>query len=216
MDVTAAFAAAAAKEVGDYASAKLKEAALLERESGKLSESDPERSKELKRQSDEIKSNWKEDGLARVALHTAVGGLAGGTNGALGAGAAALSTDTIAKELKQLDIPETLRSALTLAAGAAVGAAAGGTTGAASAANEVANNYLKHEEILEKDELAKACQGGDADFCEKGKSLTAKSDARDAELLACKGVISAACESLFTEARQAYTQIAQQGPIRPT
>ena len=148
-------------------------------------------------------------------MHTAIGGLAGGTNGALGAGAAALSTDSIAKQLKQLDMPETLRDALTLAAGAAVGAAAGGATGAATAANEVANNYLKHKEILEKDKLADACRGGDDSSCAKGEALAAKSDARDAELLACKGVTSTACESLFTVARRASVEIAQEGPTRP-
>ncbi|MED5612335.1 two-partner secretion domain-containing protein [Janthinobacterium sp. P210005] len=149
MDVTAAFAAAAAEKLGTYASDKLKEATALADEAYKLRETDPERSAELTRQSVELTENWKEDGLARVALHTAIGGLAGGTNGALGAGAAALSTDAIAQHLKQLDMPETLRDALTLAAGAAVGAAAGGATGAASATNEVANNYLKHAQLDE-------------------------------------------------------------------
>ena len=215
MDVTAAFAAAAAEKLGTYASEKLDEATALAAEAHDLRETDPERSAELMRQSDELTKNWKEGGLARVALHTAIGGLAGGTNGALGAGAAALSTDSIAKQLKQLDMPETLRDALTLAAGAAVGAAAGGATGATSAANEVANNYLKHAEILEKDELADACRGGDKSSCKKGEALAAKSDARDAELLTCKGVTNAACESLFTEARQAFGEISREGPSQP-
>ncbi|WP_128143014.1 hemagglutinin repeat-containing protein [Janthinobacterium lividum] len=146
MDVTAAFAAAAAEKLGTYASEKLEEATALAEEAYRLRETDPERSAELTRQSVELTQSWKEGGLARVALHTAIGGLAGGANGAMGAGAAALSTDRIAQELKQLDMPETLRDALTLAAGAAVGAAAGGATGAATATNEVANNYLTHKE----------------------------------------------------------------------
>ncbi|MGX9730049.1 two-partner secretion domain-containing protein [Janthinobacterium aestuarii] len=207
MDVTAAFAAAAAKEVGDYASAKLDEAALLERESGKLSESDPERSKELKRQSDEIKSNWKEDGLARVALHTAVGGLAGGTNGALGAGAAAFSTDIIAEQLKKLDIPQTLRGALTLAAGAAVGAAAGGATGATSAANEVANNYLKHEEILKLEKKNSECMAGKASSCTERDELQAVSEQRDRILDDCRGNASSYCNGKRQEVRYAYAEI---------
>lgn len=207
MDVTAAFAAAAAKEVGDYASAKLKEAALLERKSGELSQSDPERSKELKRQSDEIRNNWKEDGLARVALHAAVGGLAGGTDGALGAGAAALSTDTIAKQLKELDMPETLRSALTLAAGAAVGGAAGGATGAASAANEVANNYLKHEEILKLEKKNSECMAGKASSCTERDELQAESEQRDRILGDCRGNASAYCNGKRQEVRYAYAEI---------
>ena len=153
MDVTAAFAAAAAEKLGTYASDKLKEATVLADEAYRLRETDPERSAELTRQSVELTENWKEGGLARIALHTAIGGLAGGTNGALGAGAAAVSTDIIAQQLKQLDMPETLRDALTLVAGTAVGAVAGGATGAATAANEVANNYLKNKEILARDAL---------------------------------------------------------------
>ncbi|OFJ47603.1 hypothetical protein BA896_022965 [Janthinobacterium lividum] len=198
MDVTAAFAAAAAEKLGTYASDKLKEAEVLAAEAHNLRETDPERSAELMRQSDDLTKNWKEDGLARVALHTAIGGLAGGANGALGAGAAALSTDSIAKQLKQLDMPETLRDALTLAAGAAVGAAAGGATGAAAAANEVANNYLKHEEILELGQQEAACDGGkgNADACEKANKLRLTSADRDAELAACTGNNGAKCEEL--------------------
>ncbi|WP_226941573.1 hemagglutinin repeat-containing protein [Janthinobacterium violaceinigrum] len=198
MDVTAAFAAAAAEKLGTYASEKLEEATALAEEAYKLRETDPERSAELTRQSVELTENWKEGGLARVALHTAIGGLAGGTNGALGAGAAALSTDSIAKQLKQLDMPETLRDALTLAAGAAVGAAAGGATGAAAAANEVANNYLKHEEILELGQQEAACDGGkgNADACEKANKLRFTSADRDAELAACTGNNGAKCEEL--------------------
>ncbi|MGX9772324.1 two-partner secretion domain-containing protein [Janthinobacterium aestuarii] len=198
MDVTAAFAAAAAEKLGTYASEKLGEATALAAEAHDLRETDPERSAELTRQSVELTQNWKEGGLARVALHTAIGALAGGANGALGAGAAALSTDSIAKQLKQLDMPETLRDALTLAAGAAVGAAAGGATGAAAAANEVANNYLKHEEILELGQQEAACDGGkgNADACEKANKLRFTSADRDAELAACTGNNGAKCEEL--------------------
>ncbi|MDN2676675.1 hemagglutinin repeat-containing protein [Janthinobacterium sp. SUN033] len=214
MDVTAAFAAAAAEKLGTYASDKLKEATALADEAYKLRETDPERSAELTRQSVELTENWKEDGLARVALHTAIGGLAGGANGALGAGAAALSTDSIAKQLKQLDMPETLRDALTLAAGAAVGAAAGGATGAATAANEVANNYLKHKEILELSAISKACskdpKGSGCDK-EREKQLQASSAERDAKLESCKSDTSAQCQALRTELRLAVDEIDRLG-----
>ncbi|MDO8070848.1 hemagglutinin repeat-containing protein [Janthinobacterium sp. SUN176] len=214
MEVTAAFAAAAAEKLGTYASDKLKEATALADEAYKLRETDPERSAELTRQSVELTENWKEDGLARVALHTAIGGLAGGANGALGAGAAALSTDSIAKELKQLDMPETLRDALTLAAGAAVGAAAGGATGAATAANEVANNYLKHKEILELSAISKACskdpKGSGCDK-EREKQLQASSAERDAKLESCKSDTSAQCQALRTELRLAVDEIDRLG-----
>jgi len=109
-----------------------------------------------------------------------------------------------------------LRSALTLAAGAAVGAVAGGATGAASATNEVANNYLKHNEILEKEELAKACAGGDDASCKAVKELNTRSDARDAQLFGCKGITSEACERLFTEARQDFLETGRNEPYDST
>ena len=144
MEVTAAFAAAAAKEIGDYAKGKLDEADKLAKAA--VDEKDPIKKAELESQAKDLRDNWKDDGLAKIALHAAVGALAGGADGALGAGAAAYSTSTIAEQFKGLDIPQPLRDALTLAAGAAVGAVVGGETGAASAMNEVANNFLKHKD----------------------------------------------------------------------
>uniref|UniRef100_UPI001BFEBB74 hemagglutinin repeat-containing protein n=1 Tax=Janthinobacterium sp. JC611 TaxID=2816201 RepID=UPI001BFEBB74 len=208
MDVTAAFAAAAAEKLGTYASDKLEEAEVLAAEAHKLHETDPERSAELMRQSDELTKNWKEDGLARVALHTAIGGLAGGSNGALGAGAAALSTDTIAKQLEQIDMPATLRDALTLAAGTVVGAVAGGATGATSAANEIANNYLDHRrngkqksEQEQYDEAQAACSQKNEAACRESTRLSNLSAERDKLInIACSAGPTEKCSSMINEA----------------
>ncbi|MBB5610984.1 MULTISPECIES: DUF6862 domain-containing protein [unclassified Janthinobacterium] len=213
MDATAAFAAAAAKGVGDYAQDKLKEAAELARQAEEAGEAnDFVKQAELQQQSKDLTDNWKEGGLARAALHAAVGALGGGASGALGAGAAALSTDAIAKQLKTLDIPETLRSALTLAAGAAVGAVAGGATGAASATNEVANNYLKHEEIVKLIDLETACKNhpGGSD-CDARDQLQVKSVARDTALAICYGDSSNECENLRHQARMDTNEISEKG-----
>ncbi|MBB5610992.1 adhesin HecA-like repeat protein [Janthinobacterium sp. S3M3] len=208
MDVTAAFAAAAAKEIGDYAQGKLDEADKLAKAA--VDEKDPIKKAELESQAKDLRDNWKDNGLAKIALHAAVGALAGGADGALGAGAAAYSTSTIAEQLKGLDIPQPLRDALTLAAGAAVGAVAGGATGAAAATNEVANNYLKHEEILKLIDLEKACQNnpGGPD-CDERDQLQVRSAERDDSLADCKGDSGNECESLRHQARRDTDEISK-------
>ena len=66
--ITSEFGKQASKAVGDYAQAKLKEAEKNKDQAGI--------------------DAWKEGGTNRVALHAVVGGLTGGTAGAVGAGAA--------------------------------------------------------------------------------------------------------------------------------
>jgi hypothetical protein len=165
LDVTAAFASTAAAAIGDYATKKMNEANALK--VAAASETDPQKKAELYQQSADMEANWKEDGAARVALHTVVGGLGGGLNGALGAGATALSAPVISDQIDKLDVPKEVKSALTLAAGAAVGAAAGGTAGAAAATNEVANNFLTHKNAvaMQKDfDQCKKQPGGCTDY----------------------------------------------------
>ncbi|OFA03433.1 filamentous hemagglutinin [Duganella phyllosphaerae] len=227
MEVTKAFAQAAAFEIGEYAQSKLDDADKLERNA--RAETDPGKKEELLRESEQLREDWKEDGAARVALHTAVGALAGGTSGALGAGAAALSTDTIAKKLNELDIPETLRDALTLGAGAAVGAMVGGEAGAKSAANEVGNNYLKHKGVGTKkseQEMLKIAteeclaSGAGSQACATRTSLLQLSAVRDQAITAaCSGGPSADCSAavsgataegyqvLFTKERKASVSL---------
>ncbi|WP_323144133.1 hemagglutinin repeat-containing protein [Massilia phyllosphaerae] len=167
LDVTAQFAAAASNAVGTYASDKLKEAQQLYVEAA--SETDPDKAEEKIRQANQLASDWAEDGKARVALHTMVGGLAGNFNGALGAGAASVMTPLVAEQIRSLDIPRQVQSALILAAGTAVGAVAGGGGGAVAATNEVENNYLSHKEIALANKALGECakKGGDVDACKK-------------------------------------------------
>ena len=74
------FGQRAAKAVGDYAQAQ--EKALIE-QAGQ--ETDATRQKALLAEAEK----WGEGGVYRVAAHTAVGALAGGVPGALGAGTSA-------------------------------------------------------------------------------------------------------------------------------
>ena len=64
--------------------------------------------------------------------------------------------------------------------------------------------------------MAIACESGDNASCKEGHILSVRSDIRDAQLLACKGVASDACETLFSEARQAFSEISREGPYSPT
>ena len=112
---------------------------------------------------------WDEGGTYRVALHAAIGGLAGGTSGALGAGAvasaapllnelqdsvtqalmAAGASDAVAKATGQL-------VALSTATGLGAAVSGGNIAGAASGLNVDANNRQLH--ITEKAMLAAAAK----------------------------------------------------------
>src|SRR5450830_479856 len=206
MDATAAFAAAAAKQIGDYAEERMAESAALLEQADK--ESDPDKQKELLRQSKELADTWKEGGFAKTALHAAIGGIAGGAGGALGAGAAELTTEAISKEISKLGLPKELHSALLLAANASVGAALGGGAGLNSALNEVANNYLNHNRVgiknseQEQYEAARAaCKTPGDEACKRAEAWALKSLERDRLLTAaCTTGITSDCAILTNEA----------------
>ncbi|MET0322445.1 MAG: hemagglutinin repeat-containing protein, partial [Duganella sp.] len=169
LGVTLAFSAAAATEVGNYASSKLEEAARLRDQV--LKTTDPEQKAALNAQATEIENDWKEGGAGRVALHIAVGGVSGGTGGALGAGATAITTPVIAEQIARFDSSNAFKNALIIAAGAAVGGGIGGASGLATGANEVTNNFLKHEQAAAMQKEFEQCDkksGGctDSDYIE--------------------------------------------------
>ncbi|MGK5004087.1 hemagglutinin repeat-containing protein [Janthinobacterium sp. LB2P70] len=193
MDVTAAFAAAAAKEVGDFADKRLAESKELAKQAN--DEKDPAKKAELLQQSKELAETWKEGGFAKTALHTAIGGIVGGAGGALGAGAAEMTTQALSAQIAKLGLPKELHSALLLAASASVGAAVGGGAGANSALNEVANNYLNHNKVGIKnsereqyDAARAACKSPSDPSCKTAEALAKKSAEQDALLIsACAG-----------------------------
>ncbi|MEN6630037.1 MAG: hemagglutinin repeat-containing protein, partial [Sulfuricella sp.] len=140
--IVAAFGQVASKAVGDYAQEQLAHASVLRG----LAAQEPDLAKKaaLEQQAQAIDNQWKEGGTARVALHVSVGGLSGGIDGALGAGASALAAPEIAKAIDALDVPENVKQLLGQAAGAAIGATVGGTAGAAAGMNAEANNRQLH------------------------------------------------------------------------
>jgi hypothetical protein len=149
--ITSEFGKQASKAVGDYAASQLKKA----QDAGDQAGIDA----------------WKEGGSARVALHTAVGGLTGGVQGAVGAGTSQAVIDQVGQALKETNLPTELKQALVLAAGTAVGAAASGgsVAGGATAFNATANNYLSHAQLQSKNQQLAACKD---DACRKNVTST--------------------------------------------
>nr|WP_253907329.1 hemagglutinin repeat-containing protein [Herbaspirillum rubrisubalbicans] len=132
--ITQAFGQQAAKMVGSYADAKegeLRRSALKAAQDGDQAEA-----AKLSAEADQ----WKEGGAYRASAHAAIGLLAGGVSGALGAAASSALMPDIAEQIKKLGLPPVVESAVSLAAASAIGTAVGGGAGAASAYNVDLNN----------------------------------------------------------------------------
>ncbi|EJM95342.1 hypothetical protein PMI40_05017 [Herbaspirillum sp. YR522] len=137
--ITQAFGQRAAKAIGDYAGAKeteLRQAATKAALGGDQESADSLNAEAAK---------WADGGVYRVAAHAAIGALAGGVGGALGAMASASLMPDIATQIKKMELPQEVESALSLAAAAGLGAAVGGNTGAASGFNVDLNNRQLHQ-----------------------------------------------------------------------
>jgi len=130
VQITSTFGQMAAKNVGDYADKKQKEA---------VANRDPEEAEK-----------WAEGGAYRTALHTAVGALSGGLQGATGAFASATTMTELDNAIKEMNLPKDLRLGLEQIAATALGAAIGGAAGASSALNVEANNRQLHQTEYDK------------------------------------------------------------------
>ncbi len=87
---------------------------------------------------------WDEGGEYRVAMHTGIGALTGGANGAMGSAASAVIVPVVGEAIAGMNLPEPVRQGLTTVTGALIGAAAGGAEGAAAAFTQTALNYVSH------------------------------------------------------------------------
>ena len=134
-------------------------------------ETDATRQKELLAEAEK----WGEGGVYRVAAHTAVGALAGGVPGALGAGTSAAAVKKLGDAIDALGLPEPVRQALIAAAGTTVGAVTGGATGATAAFNQTVNNYLNHEQMKRLRADLAACKGDHACIRERFSTGSASS-----------------------------------------
>ncbi|MEJ7139588.1 hypothetical protein RV045_14305, partial [Comamonadaceae bacterium SL12-8] len=141
--ITKDFSPAASNYIGKVGDGHLDEAAALEVQATRAREAgNTELADRLALQAQELKDNWGPDGKLRVLAHMAVGALAGGVDGAVGAGAGTVTAPAVMAQLEKSGLPEDLAKGIVGAASTTVGAIAGGTAGGAAAMNEVANNYL--------------------------------------------------------------------------
>ena len=149
VQITQVFSAQAPKLVASYADSQKNNLAEQAR-----SETDPTRKTALQAEA----QRWEEGGLYRVALHTTVGGLAGGLAGAAGAGTVAAAApgmnalqNSLVSQLNDAGVnPTVAHGAAQIAAlitATAAGAVAGGGTlqGAAAGLNVDANNRQLHQ-----------------------------------------------------------------------
>ncbi|WP_434985195.1 hemagglutinin repeat-containing protein [Vreelandella zhaodongensis] len=152
--ITQEFGSRASQLVGDIAQAKVEEAQLkrLQADAAQAA-GDNERANQLNAQADQLFADWGDNGTQRLAAHTAIGALTGGTQGATGAAVGTLSAPAVASALKDAGLDDTLTDGLTALASTAAGAATGGTQGGAAAFNEVVNNYLTHPEAQRLQEI---------------------------------------------------------------
>ena len=155
--ISQTFGTLASKAVGDYSQSQLNQAKILREQAGQ--ETDPLRAQTLRDQAQQIETNWGDQGTARLAAHTVIGALTGGTAGAVGAAASTLSAPLISDTLAKAGVDPALSKILTAVSSTALGATAGSATGGASgsiagaagALNEVAKNYLSHAEALKRE-----------------------------------------------------------------
>jgi filamentous hemagglutinin len=151
--ITQSFGQQASKLVGDYAAAKVGEAntlkaqAIVARTNGHEAEAD-----QFDLQAKQILNQWGDNGRARIALHTAIGGLTGGAAGAAGSLTGTVTAAQTAGLLESAGITQknnpALYNSVVGLASTATGAVVGSTTGAGAAFNEVSNNKLLHDDQL--------------------------------------------------------------------
>lgn len=184
--ITQAFSAVAPKAVGDFAASQMQtfEKAQSAKDTAESVLNNPEASAENKAHAQNILDqanavlndpeqiaqydNWKEGGIYRVALHTALGGLfSGDLSGALGAGISQSLIPVIGDHISQLDVPLVVKQALVEATSVAIGSAFGGTSGAATSLTATANNYLKHTDIDKFNKELADCKANNCSVAEK-------------------------------------------------
>lgn len=181
-EIVAAFGQQASKAIGQYAQQQMTTAGELRLQAQR----DPARAAELNAQAQDIEKNWGNEGLARVLAHSVVGGLTGGAAGAAGSVAATITGPAIAEAFAKAGIEPSFSKILTAIATTATATAAAGAPGAATALNEVANNYLKHLDVIALSEKLSNCQANDR-ACKDSVVKEAKvlSQNNIKELLAC-------------------------------
>lgn len=211
--ITQTFSTLAPRAVASYADGQIK--AINEQ---LQQEGDAARRTELLAE----KQRWGDGGAYRVALHAAVGGLAGGAQGAAGAGTSAVLVPQLAQALDQTDLPASVKSAVVASAGSLLGAAVGGNAGAAAALGETANNFLSHSEARQREAAQQQLFQCQDDSCrQQARQAIARLDAldqwRDQQVAdACLTPSSALCQgwhAALADAKLSYEDYTARGDL---
>jgi Tuberculosis necrotizing toxin/Pre-toxin domain with VENN motif len=166
------------------------------------------------------KKGWVEGSAEKVMLHgllgaglAVIGGGSAGTGFITGAAnelAVGAMGDFLDKGGIKRGTPEFNEMMKTGSAllGTVVGKAAGGSATDVALSGQTAkvateNNYLKHQEINKRVAAQKACDGGDEAGCATRNSLNQLDSKRQADLGACVGVPTIACDKTRAEANEA-------------
>ncbi len=179
---------------------------------------DPQKLAELQQQI----NDWADGGRYRVALHTVVGGLAGGVAGAAGAGTSAAVVPQLAEVINRADLPASVKSVLIASTGTVIGAAIGGQQGAAAALSETTNNFLSHPEARQRAAAGERLLQCQDDACrQQARQETSRLDAldrwRDQQIAdACRSPASNLCKGWYVamaEAKQSYRDYAARDDV---
>lgn len=190
--ITEAALPAVAKEIGTEMGRKAADLHELAR-----AEADPARQKALLEEA----AKYDEGGAYRVAAHITLGALAGGTQGALGAGTASAMAGALNDWQEQLqdklidngmsvDGAQGMAKLLTGTAATMIGGAAGGAAGAIAASNADFNNRQLHP--TEKMIIVKLARQKAEQSCKPGDSACARAQAEfwsDAMERVAKGLV---------------------------
>jgi filamentous hemagglutinin len=122
-----------------------KQADLLKQANDAKAAGNDELAKQLTLESDK----YGEGGAYRLLAHTVLGALGGGAGGAAGALTSQTLVPVLGEALKDLDLPQSLKNAIVLTAGAVIGGATGGTAGAVTGGSATANNYLTSKQWID-------------------------------------------------------------------
>ena len=127
---------------------------------------------------------WEEGQPCRVAGHAVIGGLTGGTGGAVGAATSQTLIPLVGAALQDQDIPPLVRDLIVAGLGAVIGGATGGTAGAVAGGNATVNNYLSDPERNALDAARKSCYAAqpDSEACKTVTRLNNLDQSRDAQL----------------------------------
>ena len=140
---------------------------------------------------------WSDGGACRVAGYAVIGGLGGGAEGAIGAGAGASAVKHIGIAVSSSGLSGPMADAVVAGLATTVGYVVSGATGASGAFNEVTNNYLSGKQVRE---MLGKLQGAGSQT-DRDRILNEYSELSTRQSAAISGCVAEICQALAADAR---------------